>query len=303
VTTLSPQRRGTRTVRKITRKRIDTALEALSNKTLSAEGVHQARKALKKARAGLRMLRPGVKEAAYREVNEALRDAARPLSAARDAQVLGDTLSALVKRYGAPARHLQLAALRRAIAHHRADTHGSLLAKTGTIAHSRGLLREARGRVKALGLHSHDWDVLGSGLKRVYSGCKRSMTHATENGACDAAFHEWRKQVKYLRYELAMLEPLWPALIDTLIDQAHRLSDYLGQDHDLTVLREMAVTHRGELSDRALEALMALVERRQEELRQKATRLGSRLFEEKPKRFMARLEDYWRQWRREPLDA
>ena len=127
------------------------------------------------------------------------------------------------------------------------------------------------------------------------------MADAVEDSACAAAFHEWRKQVKYLRYELAMLEPLWPALIDTMTDQAHQLTDYLGEDHDLTVLREIAVNPRGELPDRASEALLALIERRQDELRQKATRLGARLFEEKPKRFRARLGDYWRQWRREPL--
>jgi hypothetical protein len=71
MTTQSPQKRGICTVRKLTRKRIDAALEVLSKKTPSAaEAVHQARKALKKARAGLRMLRPGVKEAIYREVNK-----------------------------------------------------------------------------------------------------------------------------------------------------------------------------------------------------------------------------------------
>lgn len=301
MTTLSPEKRGTRTVRKITRKRIDAALEVLNKKTPSAESVHQARKALKKARALLRMLRPGVKEAVYREVNEALRDAARPLSAARDAQVLADTLAALVHRYGASASHLQLEGLRRAIAHRRTDTQRQLHGKTAEMAHSRGLLREARARIEALAIGAHDWRVLGSGVKRSYRGCKRAMRDAVDDSTCAPAFHEWRKQAKYLRYELAMLEPLWPAWIDALTDQAHKLTDYLGEDHDLTVLRETAAAHCAELPDRASEALLALIERRQAELRKKAIRLGQRLFEEKPKRFRARLDDYWRQWRRESL--
>jgi CHAD domain-containing protein len=300
MTALSSQRRGTRAVRKITRKRIDTALEFLSRKNLSAESVHRARKALKKARAALRMLRPGVKEATYRWANETLRDAARPLSEARDAQVLGDTLAAVLNRYGTPARHLQVEALRRTIAHHRTVTHQSLLEKPAAIAHSRGLLREARARVATLSIDAGDWDVLGPGLKRVYSQCKRAMTNV-ESSASPAAFHEWRKQVKYLRYELTILQPLWPALIDALSDQAHRLTDYLGEDHDLTVLREMAVAHRRDLPDRGFEALLALIERRQEQLRKKAMQLGARLFEEKPKRFVARFGDYWDQWRQDPL--
>jgi hypothetical protein len=85
------------------------------------------------------------------------------------------------------------------------------------------------------------------------------------------------------------------------MDQAHRLTDYLGEDHDLTVLREMALAHPSELPDGALEALLALIERRQGQLRKKAVLLGSRLFEEKPKQFVARFGQYWRQWRRSPL--
>jgi CHAD domain-containing protein len=303
VTTLSPQRRGTRQVRKITRKRIDSALRVLSHENLSAESVHSARKALKKARAGLRMLRPGVKESAYRWANEALRDAGRPLSEARDAQVIGETLAAVLTRYGAPAHQLRVEPLRRTIARHRTVTHQSLLEKPAAIAHSRGLLREARARVAALSIDAHDWEVLGLGLERVYSRCKRAMINVDRSGSSGspAAFHEWRKQVKYLRYELTILKPLWPALIDTLTEQAHRLTDYLGEDHDLTVLREMAVAHREDLGERACEALLALIERRQHQLRKKAIRLGSRLFEERPKRFVARLGDYWHRWRKDPL--
>jgi hypothetical protein len=60
-------------------------------------------------------------------------------------------------------------------------------------------------------------------------------------------------------------------------------------------------THRNELPDGALEALLALIDRRQGQLRKKAVLLGPRLFEEKPKQFAARFGQYWRQWRRSPL--
>jgi hypothetical protein len=50
--------------------------------------------------------------------------------------VLGDTLAALVHRYGASANRLQLETLRRVIAHHRADTQRRLREKPKEIAHS-----------------------------------------------------------------------------------------------------------------------------------------------------------------------
>jgi CHAD domain-containing protein len=297
MTALSPERRSTRTVLKITRKRIDTALEVLKKTHPRGEAVHEARKSLKKARAGLRLLRPGVKQSIYRRENAALRDAAQPLSAVRDAQVLNPTLTALLTRYGAPARALKLQGLKRTITRHRNSTHHALLQPPAALAHSRSLLRNARARITTLTIHQHDWSVLGVGLQRVYAQSRRALTGVHDRPSAEH-FHEWRKQVKYLRYELAILEPMWPALISTLMDQAHRLTDYLGEDHDLTVLREMALAHRSELSDGALEALLALIDRRQGQLRKKAMLLGARLFEEKPKHFVARFGQYWRQWRK-----
>jgi CHAD domain-containing protein len=75
------------------------------------------------------------------------------------------------------------------------------------------------------------------------------------------AFHEWRKQAKHLRYTLETLEPVWPPIIRTLADEARTLTNYLGDDHDLTVLRQ----HIG-----AEEQLSVLIEKRRTELRDKA---------------------------------
>lgn len=117
----------------------------------------------------------------------------------------------MLTRYGAPARQLQLEALRRAIAHHRAETQRRLLGKPGVIAHSRGLLREARGQVRELTIDAHDWNVLGEGLQRVYSRCRRAMTNVegSEGSDSTAAFHEWRKQVKGRCSRRRALTP-WP---------------------------------------------------------------------------------------------
>jgi hypothetical protein len=85
---LRPERTDPATLRLPGEYRPSKPIPIYISSMVPASAVHQARKALK-ARAGLRMLRPCVKEAIYREVNKVLRDAARPLSAARDAQVLG----------------------------------------------------------------------------------------------------------------------------------------------------------------------------------------------------------------------
>ncbi len=292
---LSPEKSVTTQLFKATRKRIDSTSDALKKKQLDDEDVHEARKALKKTRAALRLLRPGLKDSIYRRVNGALRDAARPLSTVRDAKVLLDTLAMVVSDDKSPAIAPPFDALQRVLKRHRTDTNHTVLGNPEAVAHTRRLLGKSRTRIADQTIRRKDWDVLSVGLRRIYATGRSAMSEVLDRPS-PAAFHEWRKQVKYLRYALATLEPMRPATIDAAVDEAHRLADSLGDDHDLQVLKEMALTHRGEIPDDSFDVLTTLIERRQRKLRQRATTLGARLFDEKPKVFARRMGRYWRQW-------
>jgi len=74
------------------RRHIAASVEILQGRNpLAAESVHRMRKELKRARAGLRLLRDAVGKTAYAHENARLRDAARPLAPLRDADVLAAT--------------------------------------------------------------------------------------------------------------------------------------------------------------------------------------------------------------------
>jgi len=293
---LSPSKSASKRIRKQLQKRIDDALGLLSKRRLSDEDIHEARKSLKKARAFLRLLKPGLAAAAYRVGNSNLRDAARPLSALRDAKVLPDALGMLAQHYGKPLRVLDLGGLEKKLRSQKAKLRHDILHTDLTIlAHSRRLLREARAAAKQLRIRGDNWEVVSPALKQVYRQGRRALAAARDQTSPEA-FHECRKQAKYLRYALETLEPLWPPVIHSLADQAHELTNYLGDDHDLTVLRQKA---QDTLSAADEAALAALIERLQMELRQKALRLGSKLYEEKPEVFTHRFAEYWHEWRHE----
>jgi CHAD domain-containing protein len=119
-----------------------------------------------------------------------------------------------------------------------------------------------------------------------------------------ADLHEWRKQVKYLRYQFHLLEPLWPAIIGELADQAHALTEYLGEDHDLAVLEQrIRGGDRKLLDDQTRGALLALIERCRRRLQDKAFVLGQRLYEERPAQLRRRFGQYWRTWRDHDVPA
>ena len=263
----------------MTRQRIDSALEHLGRRRLRHEDVHAARKAIKKARAELRLLRPGLKHAVYRRQNTALRDATHPLSAVRDAKVMGESLSNLLQRYRAAARITRLDGFAHALGRRCAEAQ-RVLSGDGALAHARGLLRQASRRVARASVHGDQWRTLGAGLKRVYAEGRNAMRGARAKPTPEC-FHEWRKQVKYLRYQIEIFERLWPKVMRTCADQAHELANCPRDDHDLTLLRKAALAGN-DLFPRAesRDALVALIERQQRLLRSKALRLGSRLYEE-----------------------
>jgi len=286
-------------------KHVDAALDILNRPRLTDEHVHDARKRLKKARASLRLLRPTLKRARYQDWNAALRDAARPLSAARDSKVLPDTLRMLADRYGEPMDAIDLQGLRRVLNTQRSQLARDVLGSKGKVlAHSRQLLRDTRAAIEHARLpRDNDWDEIGAGLEHVYARGRRAMAAARKAPAPDA-FHDWRKQVKYLRYQLEELEPLWPGMIGEMADQAHRLADYLGDEHDLSVLRETALAQAAAFRDEAaLAALLALIDRCQSQLREKSLLLGSRVYDEKPRTFANRFGRYWRDWQAEKSAA
>jgi len=289
---------GTHGVRRVTRAHVATAMEALRQTRVSDEDVHSARKELKKARATLRLLRTAVGDTVYKRENMVLRDAARPLSRIRDSKVLLDTLDGLIKRLGPNARPPHLAKLRSALVRERDATRREVSKSLTNVDVLREALRDTYERAGRWRVGDRNWSVLGAGLKRVYAKGRLAFAAAVADRS-PRKLHEWRKQVKYLWHELQVLEPLWPGPIGELADQAHKLADYLGDDHYLSVLHTKSVELRTVFHSAAERgALATLLDRRRAELRDKAEVLGRRIYEEKPADFAARFGRYWRDWQR-----
>ncbi len=290
---------GTHGARRVAQHEVKRALEALQVRRVSDEAVHRARKHLKKARAILRMLRPAIGDTAFTRENTALRDAARPLSTLRDGKALLDQLDAIVKRYGPPARTLPLERLQRLLQRERRDSRRRLLRGPTALQAQRTTLTEVQRRSSRWRVGRHGWSVLGEGLRCIYGKGRQGLALARAKRS-NERLHEWRKQVKYLWHQLQLLKPLWPGLVGELADQAHQLADYLGDDHDLAVLREKVLGNRElfpQLSMRS--ALVALIDRCRTELQDKAIVLGERLYDEKPAEFSERFGDYWSDWHHE----
>ena len=137
---------------------------------------------------------------------------------------------------------------------------------------------------------SEGFDLMRPGLEREYRKGRKALRTVRGDPPAEAV-HEWRKRVKDLWYHLRLLHEVWPATMKGAADEAHALSDLLGDHHDLTVLIDDAREQAPD--DPGLPELIALAERRQAELLAEALPMGERLYAEKPRLFGRRVARYW----------
>jgi len=289
--------RGTQ---RIALEQLNRAIHELNDPELgSAEAVHQARKRLKKLRGLLRLVRPAIGRAAYQRYNKQFRDLGRALSGVRDADVMLQTLAELQEDMKACGEDADLSGLRRdLVARHErviTSTHGQDL-ETRKAAVS-AELEDACDGIENWELAANEFEALGPGLEEYYCRGRKALAKA-RNKPGDTPFHELRKRVKDHWYHVRLLRNTWPALMKAYTGEMKRLSDLLGDDHDLAVFRQAldrVADHS--LSAASRSALLASIAQRQQDLRDEAVCLGRRVYADNPKSFRKRIGVGWRVWR------
>ena len=260
-------------VERVRLDQLEAAADGLRDDPTDAEAIHDARKRLKKTRALLRLTRPALKRKAFRSRNRALRDAGRSLSAARDAEVLAETVADLASRYPGRAAF--------------SPVHAVLVARE----------EEPEGSVATLdSLIEASWplarlepDMFAAALERTYVRGREAFAVADRKPTAEN-LHEWRKRVKDLWYQERLLEEAWPGVLKAQAKEAKKLSKLLGEDHDLS---ELASTLRSDPELAALSAdLQPLIAERRSVLLARSRALGRRVYAEKPKHFARRFARY-----------
>jgi CYTH domain-containing protein/CHAD domain-containing protein len=254
-----------------------------------ADVIHGARKDLKKLRAVLRLVRPALGKKVYGRQNCLYRDAGRLLSDSRDTEVKVETLDDLEERFGAEFPGAVAEPWRRDLERERyaaaADAGGEL---AGRVEQAAALIEEGREEIASWPLDKDSFDLVAPGLLKAYADGREELALVRKKPS-EERVHEWRKRAKDLWYHLRILRELWPGVLGETADQAHALADLLGDHHDLAVL----VEDLGGRDTIDPDAIRTLIERRQEELLERAVGLGERLYAEKPKAFGKRLDRYW----------
>ncbi|MEC9372212.1 MAG: CHAD domain-containing protein [Planctomycetota bacterium] len=195
-------------LRRVLTEQFEKALAAFDDDSVDPhEAIHDCRKRLKKCRAALRLFRSALGDA-YAEESTALRDAARRVSAVRDAQALIECFDALEHHFEAQIDETAAAVARQALLDRRAAAEDNFNLPE-RIDRLRADIESARDRAQSLALSEAGFDAIGPNIKRTDRRGRKAMRAAEENPTAEN-FHEWRKRAKYHWAHIRLLQDLWP---------------------------------------------------------------------------------------------
>jgi len=283
-------------LRRLARKELQSALTRLRrSETPSDEAVHEARKSIKKVRAitgvidtdGGRGL--GNSEKRLRAVN-------RTLSQLRDADVMLETLTMLGRKYPDVLSEHTSARIRRQLTAHKEELNRA--------AHAEGTWKNVHRRLVALRRRAKRWrprhrgfSALASGLRKTHRRGRRAQARARDRRRA-ADFHDWRKEIKALWYELRLLEGSG-AVVRRDARALHRAETSLGDDHNLVVLyAQLAGTVSVGRDVIDMGRLQCAVGALQRGLRDDAIASVRAIYARTPGEYIRRIRRAWNAWRR-----
>lgn len=282
--------------RRIAREQLEIAVAQLSIDPVTDRAIHESRKALKRLRALIRCCAPALGTKAARQHNAAIRDIARRMSSRRDFDVAHQTLAQLEAHFGADAVPI-LQPLKAHLA-----TQGGDASETLTLTDRDEIVsmlqRQAKRLAKAQ-IKGRGYDYAIAGIEAHYRKGQNALKVALAQPT-DHVLHELRKSMQTHWRHMALLSRAWPDEFAARVTAARELSQLLGDDHDIAMLKAAA----GGIKKAERAAICRLCETRQAGIRAAYSSRARRLYAEPAPAFGRRMAAIWNAGRRiKPLAA
>ena len=259
----------------------------------SDDAIHEIRKSVKKTRAILQLIGadngPGLARNAKR-----LDAINRRLSGLRDADVMLETLHRL---RAAHRRILNERCFARV--HRRLSSHKKSMMRA---ARRKGTWRRVGQSVRKIRQDARQWKPehrqfgsLAARIRLSHRRGRRAMARARKRQRA-ADFHEWRKQIKTLWYELRLVEGCSPR-IRRDVKALHRAEEWLGNEHNIVVLCDELAQDRPQGESRIdLDRVRLAGDRCQCDLRTKALASTRRIYARAPGKYADAIRREWKRW-------
>ena len=212
---IDPRLPLTAEVRRIARDEIETMLRHLdAAEARPDKSVHACRKAIKRLRALLRLVRSGDRSFTDAE-NARYRDISASLAGPREAAALIETIDRLADAFPEQTAGGVLEPVRRKLRARRDGILADSDAMKAAIEAAASSCRAGLEQIDTLVLPSHPEqaaDILADGARDAMRRARNALHRSRDRGDPDD-FHDLRKAVKAHAMHLSLLDRLWPAPI------------------------------------------------------------------------------------------
>lgn len=254
--------------------------------------VHEIRKALKRIRAILRLVRFDIGEELFQSENTRFRNLGRQLSDLRDFHVI---ISYLALNFEAQELQIPEDNFIRLVEHlnQKKEAELKLLVEKQTLETIKDQMAIAHRD-----LTNYQLDFLGphtiqDGVSHVYSLCLDKITES-QTQLEDHPLHELRKKVKYLLNQMTLIQEVWPDFFKNYSTSLKRASDLLGDDHNIAeTITLVNSLPSSVLLDNDKISLTKSFQSEREHIHREIWPLLGKLFTEDADAFVKRITSYW----------
>lgn len=260
-----------------------------------SEAIRRARKALKRFRAVLDLLKGSIPAEDHESMKIAARDFGRRLSPLRDRDVVLELLDALGEQVTGRRRReavrmagavLSAAKALPATRDHREDE--------AVIDEVRHGLEGLAKRVASVDFDAVDRDSVIDRFDRAWRHVRHRFHDDVDEDDDLSTLHENRKRVIRLQLGLAAIRGVNPVAIRRDIRALKEVASALGRDRDLSMLEALVGEHADRFPDvDARRCIETEIADRRGRLQQEAIRSGRDASRRPPAKFRKRLEDWW----------
>lgn len=280
-------------LRRICGKQVELALAfARGEKETDDTPVHETRKHLKKARAALRLVRKEIGRGLFKKQNHCLRDVGRLISDVRDAEVRLQTMRQLQGRTR-NRRHRKYFAVEEMLV---LELENFVAAFAEWQVQAIPILERIASEIEAWPVDHFDCEQLRRVIQRGYKAGRNALAEAKARRTPES-FHQFRTATKQLSYQLHIIRPINPVVLENLGSELGVLGNLLGRAHDLSFLGDRLRQEKGHSRvERESHELLAVIEASATDLQRGAADLGERFFSERPRDFGRRLAARLEEW-------